>query len=64
MGGTCEAEISGATPDEMMANGMAHVESAHPDLAASIKSMSPTDPNMVEWSEKFMATWAATPEKE
>ena len=64
MGGMCEAEIRGETPDEMIANGMKHIESTHPDMAASIKSMPVTDPMMVEWSEKFKPTWEATPEEE
>lgn len=59
----CDTKISGATPDEMKANGMVHIEEAHPDMAASIKSMAADDPKMVEWQEKFMKTWADTPEE-
>ncbi len=62
MGGMCETPISGNTADEMIMTGMKHIEAAHPDMAASIKSMPIDDPKMVAWSEKFMKDWAATPE--
>lgn len=64
MSGPCEAEISGTTPDEMMGNGMAHMETAHPAMAADIKSMPADHPKMTAWHEKFMADWSNTPEKE
>lgn len=63
MGGMCNAEISGNTPEEMMTNGMKHVEAAHPDMAADIKKMPKDDPKMVEWSANFMKTWMEAPEK-
>ena len=62
MGGPCEEKIMGATPDEMMMNGMKHMEMAHPDMAADIKAMPKDDPKMVAWSEKFMKDWATTPD--
>lgn len=62
MGGMCEAEITGGTPEEMTGNGMTHLESAHPEMAASIKAMPKDDPKMVEWHEKFMKDWEMTPE--
>lgn len=62
MGGPCDAKIMGATPDEMMMNGMKHMEEAHPDMAADIKAMPKDDPKMVAWSEKFMKDWAMTPD--
>ena len=62
MGGPCETKMSAATQDEMMNKGMAHIESAHPEMAADIKSMPKDDPKMVAWMEKFNADWAATPE--
>ena len=62
MGGMCEAKISGGTPEEMTKNGMAHIEAAHPEMAADIKAMSQDDPKMVEWHKKFMADFAALPE--
>lgn len=62
MGGMCETAVSAETRDELMQKGMAHVEEAHPDMAASIKSMSLSDPLMVEWQHKFDKTWEETPE--
>ncbi len=62
LGGECDEKIHGSTPDEMMANGMKHLEVAHPKMAADIKAMPMTDPAMVAWSEKFMKDFAAAPE--
>lgn len=58
LGGMCEEKVTGNTPDEMMMNGMKHLETAHPEMAATIKAMPPTDPLMVAWNEKFMKDWA------
>jgi predicted small metal-binding protein len=55
MGGSCDAEITAATPDEMMMKGMAHLEDAHPE-------MSPEDPMMVSWVKKFHEDYEAAPE--
>lgn len=62
MGGQCDAEIHGATADEMMANGMKHLEEAHPQMAADVKAASPSDPMMVAWNEKFQKDFEAAPE--
>ena len=62
MGGPCETNVSGSTEDEMMTNGMKHLEEAHPEMAADIKKMEPTDPAMASWIEKFKAEYAAAPE--
>lgn len=59
LGGPCDAQITGETPEEMMANGMKHLEEAHPEMAAQVKSMPKNDPQMVAWSEKFMKDWEA-----
>ena len=64
MAGPCNAEIKGATSEEMMANGMAHIEEAHPEMAADIKAMPKDDPKMTSWYEKFMQTFTAAPEHE
>jgi predicted small metal-binding protein len=61
MGGMCEEKITGATEEEMMANGMKHLEAAHPEMAATVKAMDPADPKMVEWNAKFKADFAAAP---
>lgn len=60
MGGPCDEKIQGATPEEMMNNGMAHVTQSHPDMAADIKAMSKDDPKMVEWGKQFQAEWEKT----
>jgi hypothetical protein len=62
MGGMCDTAMSAETPEEMMSKGMAHVEDAHPEMAANIKAMPKDDPQMVDWQQKFDATWAAAPE--
>lgn len=63
MGGPCDAKISGASKDEIMASGMAHLEEAHPEMAATVKEMTPDDPAMVEWQQNFDAAYAAAPEE-
>jgi hypothetical protein len=62
MGGECDAKITGATADEMMANGMKHLEEAHPKMEADVKAAPKDDPKMVEWNKKFHADFAAAPE--
>ena len=62
MGGMCEAKITGNTSDEMMKNGMMHLESVHPDMAKNIKATPNDDPKMAQWSKKFVKDWEATPE--
>ncbi len=62
LGGPCDEKITGSTPDEMMANGMKHLEKAHPQMAADVKSMPEDDPKMVEWSKKFQADFAKAKE--
>jgi hypothetical protein len=54
--------MTASTSDEMMKKGMAHIESAHPQLAADIKAMPKDDPKMVAWGKKFAEDWAAAPE--
>ena len=61
MGGPCNAQISGNSKEEMMQNGMAHMEQAHPEMAAQVKAMPKDDPQMVAWNEKFNKDWDAAP---
>lgn len=63
MGGpaTCTAVLAGATPEEMVASGMKHVEEAHPDMAAQVKAMSPEE--TTKWFEEFKIKFAALPEE-
>jgi predicted small metal-binding protein len=62
MGGPCDAAITAETKEEMMSKGMAHLEAAHPEMAAKVKATPKDDPMMVAWNEKFEADWAAAPE--
>lgn len=62
MGGPCDTAIQGETKDEMMANGMTHVEAAHPEMVADIQAMSPDSPEMVAWQQNFTEEWDKTPE--
>ena len=62
MGGPCEEKIKGATPDEMIKNGMVHMEKAHPKMAADVKAMAKADPQMIEWNKKFKEDWKNTPD--
>lgn len=62
MGGDCEATITGNTPEEMMANGMMHLESAHPEMAADVKAAPSDSPMMMEWNKKFQEDFANAPE--
>ena len=62
MGGpaTCAAVISGNTAEETVANGMKHIEQAHPDMAAKVKANSPEENE--KWMEGFRKQWDALPE--
>ena len=62
MGGMCDTALSANTYDEMMSVGMKHLEQAHPEMAASVKSMPKDDPKMVQWEKDFKKTWAETPD--
>lgn len=61
MGGMCEERMSAETEDGMIAEGMKHLEVAHPGMAESIKSLDRNDPMLLSWAEKFHADWEATP---
>jgi hypothetical protein len=50
------------TQEEMMGKGMAHLEEAHPEMAAGIKAMPKDDPAMLAWGEKFAKDWEETPD--
>ena len=62
MGGMCDEVMSAGSAEEMISKGMAHLEVAHPEMAATIKTMPKDDPMMVAWSEKFNKDWEAAPE--
>jgi hypothetical protein len=63
MGGMCDTPISGNSKDELMTNGMKHLEESHPEMAETVKTMAKDDPMMVEWAQKFDAAWEAAPEQ-
>ena len=58
MGGVCDAEITGETADELMANGKQHVhdaadggDEAHKEVVERIKALSKEDHD--KWAEDF-----------
>jgi hypothetical protein len=57
---TCTGTLSGNTAQEMVADGMKHVEKAHPEMAADIKKMSPDDTK--KWMADFQKKFDALPE--
>jgi len=63
MGGPadCTATISGATPDEMIKNGMTHLNEAHPQMVKDMEAM-PKE-TMDKWREEFQQKWDAAPEQ-
>lgn len=63
MSGPCDEKIKGNTEEEMITNGMKHLEEAHPDMAANVKAMPQTDPMMVGWMEKFKKDFADAPQE-
>ena len=62
MGGpsTCSTVISGNTPDEMINNGMTHLNQAHPQMVQDMQSM-PKE-TMENWRAEFQTKWDAAPE--
>lgn len=64
MGGPCDAEISGNTPEEVMNNGVAHVMAAqdetHGKIAEQMKNS--TDEEKKQWNDWFMTIWNNKPE--
>ncbi len=62
MDGMCDEPISAETSQQMIDVCMEHVKMAHPDMAKNIEATPKDDPKMVAWYEKFMKTWAETPE--
>lgn len=60
MGGTCDAVITGNTPEELAQNGMKHVEEAHPDQAAKIKAMSAEETG--KWMEDLKGRFGSLQE--
>jgi predicted small metal-binding protein len=63
MGGPCDAKISGNSKEEIVMNGMKHLEEAHPEMAADVKAMPQDDPKMKEWDTKLDKDLAEAPEE-
>ena len=62
MGGPCDATLTGSTEKEMIDAGWAHVESAHPELAETMKAM--TQEEKDKWAADFHTKFEAMPEDE
>ena len=60
MGGPCDAKITSATKEENLAKGMAHLEAAHPEMAATVKAMPKEE--MDKQMGDISAKWEAKPE--
>jgi hypothetical protein len=57
---TCTGVLSGNTAEEMMADGMKHVQEAHPEMAGDIAKMSPEA--LAKWTAEFHSKFEALPE--
>ena len=59
MGGPadCTTVIQGETPEEMVQNGMDHIETAHPAMFADVKKMTPEATQ--KWMDDFKVKYAA-----
>ena len=62
MGGMCDTAVHADTENEMMMEGMKHLEEVHPEMATTIKTMPHDDPMMVEWGKKFHSDFETLPE--
>ena len=60
MGGPCETEVSAASWDAMKAEGMKHLQEAHPEMVSKMKDMSPED--NAKWETEAKAKFDAAPE--
>lgn len=69
MGGSCDTPIHGATPEEMMNSGAAHVieiansgDEEHKKILAMMEEMQKNPAAGEEWNKKFQADFAALSE--
>jgi predicted small metal-binding protein len=62
MGGPadCTTMISGNTAEEMVKNGMVHLNQAHPEMADDMKKMTPEE--NAEWMADFQKKFDDAPE--
>lgn len=70
MGGPCDTAIHGATAEEMMDNGAAHVkemagqgDEEHKKVLMMMEEMQKNPESGKEWNEKFMKDFAALSEE-
>jgi len=59
LGGRCDYKITANTPEEVIKNGMKHVEKNHPDIASKMEKMSYEEAQ--NWKHFFMKVWRMTP---
>lgn len=63
LGGACDAQISGETPEEMVKNGIEHMEKNHPEIAQRLKEKgSGGGSKFQEWTDKIMDEWGPAEE--
>ena len=60
LGGTCDAQLSAETWDEMVSKMTKHVMTSHPDLAKKMEKMHKEDPK--KWGTTYKPKWDAAPE--
>ena len=57
---TCLTNFTGSTAEEILAGGMKHIESEHPEVATKMTAMSKEDAQQL--MTKFQKTYNDTPE--
>ena len=66
MGGPCDTAIQGATPEEMIANGAAHVsqtnDEEHKKVLAMMEEIQKNPESGKQWSDDFAKKFAELPE--
>ena len=59
LGGSCDAQISAETWDDMVKAMTKHVMEKHPDVAKKMEAMHNEDPE--KWGKEMKPKWEATP---
>ncbi len=59
--GGCDHAMTVSTYEEIMTEGMKHMEEAHPEQAEKIKSTPKDDKTMLDWEIEFKKIWEDTP---
>lgn len=67
MGGPCDAQIHGETPEEMVNNGAAHVmdmgDDEHKKVLEMMEAMKDNPDQAEKWNADFATKFAALPEE-